>query len=145
MPGPVRCSATQARAHRTVDGAAQRRGRAVAPAALGGAVQVILTAPRGELAGIVSRALADEAVGGDGPRVVIYVALQAPNSLLHAGHAWKRSPPERLLAKTRAAVRRASRADFLIHASYVLAGSDAAGLRVGKKLRPIGDAALQAA
>jgi nucleoside-diphosphate-sugar epimerase len=107
-------------------------------------VQVILTAPRGELAGIVSRALDDEPVRADGPRVVINVSLQAPNNLLHDGHAWKRYPPERLLAETRAAVRRASRADFLVHASYVVAGADAAGLRVGEKLRPIVDAALQA-
>ena len=107
-------------------------------------MQVILTAPRGELAGIVSRALADEPSPGDGPRVVINVSLQAPNNLLHDGHAWKRYPPERLLADTRAAVRRASRADFLVHASYLLVAADAAGLRVGEKLRPIVDAALQA-
>lgn len=91
----------------------------------------------------MSRALDDEP-RGEGPRVVINVSLQAPNNLLHDGHAWKRYPPERLLAETRAAVRKASRADFLVHASYILVGAEAAGLHVGEKLKPIVEAALQA-
>jgi nucleoside-diphosphate-sugar epimerase len=107
-------------------------------------MQVILTSPRSELGGIVARRVAEDPRPDDPSRVVINVALQAPNSLLHDGHTWKRYPPDRLLRETRDAVRRAQDADFLVHASYVLAGAPEAGIAVGEQLQPIIDATLEA-
>ncbi|HYL72085.1 MAG TPA: hypothetical protein VEY89_12355, partial [Candidatus Dormibacteraeota bacterium] len=105
-------------------------------------MRVSVNAPRSELGAIVSERSADLVSQGGHERVVINVALQAPNSLLHDGQAWKRYPPQRLLEDTRAALRSSRRASFLVHASYLFAGANDAALEPGAALRPLIDAAL---
>ncbi|MBV9099746.1 MAG: hypothetical protein JOZ46_08920 [Candidatus Dormibacteraeota bacterium] len=107
-------------------------------------MRITVTAPRSELGLIVT----ERNTGGDDAdavgRVVINVALQAPNSLLHDGQAWKRYPPARLLQETTAGIKAARQAAFLVHASYLFVGADEAGLEPGATLRPIIDATLEA-
>lgn len=111
-------------------------------------MNVVLTSPRSELASVITRVLEERASASrttaDEATVVINVALQAPNSLLHDGQAWKRYPPERILAETRSALRRASHGSFLVHAGYLFAGAEEAGLQPGNSLQPIIDASLRA-
>jgi nucleoside-diphosphate-sugar epimerase len=85
----------------------------------------------------------DPGAAGD-QRAVIDVSLLAPNTLLHDGHRWRRYPPERIAALARAAVRRARRADFLVHAGWHLSGAAEAGLAVPPALLPYVEAALEA-
>jgi hypothetical protein len=107
-------------------------------------MRVELTAPRTELGTATTAALARSRMAEGGPRVLINLALQSPNTLLHDGHGWKRYPPARLLAETRGALRAAARTDFLVHASYIFLGAAEAGAKVGDTLRPIVDAGLAA-
>lgn len=105
-------------------------------------MDVQITASRTELGSVVTAELARSRLRPRGPRVVINLALQPPNSLLHDGRAWRRFPPSRIVALTRRALREAASADFLVHASYVVAG--AAPTSAGSRLRPLIDAAVRA-
>jgi nucleoside-diphosphate-sugar epimerase len=107
-------------------------------------VEIILTDPRGELAAAMGRALARRRPSSGPPRVLVNLALQAPNTLLHDGHAWKRYRPARLLGDTRAALREASGADFIVHASYLFVGIPGLEEDLGPPLGDIADAALEA-
>ncbi len=107
-------------------------------------MRLLVTAPRSELGKAVVRIR-----GGDddhGAPVIVNVALQVPNTLLHDGHAWWDDPGPHIIASTRrvlAAARR-ERAAFLVHASYAfLEGADG-GAKVGDRMRPIVDAARAA-
>ncbi len=72
------------------------------------------------------------------------MALQPPNTLLHDGHRWKRYQPRRLLAETRAALRAADDADFLVHASYLFLGVPPSHGMPGAALGIVADAAREA-
>jgi len=106
--------------------------------------KVVLTSPRSEMARIIEENLEIDPVAAGNQRVVINTALLRPNTLLHDGHAWKRLPPDRILSETRSAIRRARRADFLVHASWHLAGAYESGLDVPDTLVPYIEAALSA-
>jgi hypothetical protein len=101
-----------------------------------------ITAPRTELGSVVSEELSRSRPRPGGPRVVVNLSLQPPNSLLHDGRAWRRFQPARIVALTRSAQREAAEADFLVHASYVFAG--AAPATAGARLRPLIEAARRA-
>lgn len=107
-------------------------------------MRLLVTAPRSEL----GRAVVRLRGGGDdlGAPVVVNVALQVPNTLLHDGHAWWPQPSAHILSSTRRVLGAAQRenAAFLVHASYAfLEGADA-GASVGRSMRPIVDAAREA-
>ncbi len=107
-------------------------------------MRLLVTAPRSEL----GRAVAQLRGGEDdrGAPVIINLALQVPNTLLHDGHAWWDDPGPHILASTRrvlSAARR-DRAAFLVHASYAFLESAEAGNKVGARLQPIVDAAREA-
>lgn len=107
-------------------------------------MEIVLTAPRSELGVAVARAKSVARPSRRQGRVLINLGLQSPNTLLHDGHRWKRYGPERLLRETRAALRAAEDADFLVHASYVFLGAAGADHAVGNRVRAIADAALEA-
>jgi nucleoside-diphosphate-sugar epimerase len=107
-------------------------------------MDVVLTAPVSELGGVVAAALERSRAAPGEPRVIINLAIQTPNTLLHDGRAWKRYPPARLITETQAALRAARRADFIVHASYLFLGAAEAGAKVGGALRPIVAAGLAA-
>lgn len=76
-------------------------------------------------------------------RVLVNLGLQRPNTLLHDGRAWKRLPPQQIVADTRAALACRGRFALIVHASYAfLRGAETA--EPGDKLRPIIEAALEA-
>jgi nucleoside-diphosphate-sugar epimerase len=107
-------------------------------------VRVLVTAQRSELGRVVARTRDS---GDDrGARVVINVALQTPNTLLHDGHAWWRDPGAHIITSTRrilAAAKR-DRTAFVVHASYAFLKGAEGGGEVGDRMRPVVDAALQA-
>ena len=107
-------------------------------------MELTLTAPRSELGGVLSAALARAPTRGGGPRVVIDISLQPPNNLLHDGRRWATFSPSRLSTLARATQRRHADADFLVHASYLFLNAVEAGARPGDTLRPIVDGALAA-
>jgi nucleoside-diphosphate-sugar epimerase len=107
-------------------------------------MRLLVTAPRSELGRAVAQLRGAE--DGRGAPVIINLALQAPNSLLHDGHAWWDDPGPHILTSTRrvlSAARR-DRAAFLVHASYAFLEGAEGGSRVGKRMRPIVDAAREA-
>ncbi len=110
---------------------------------LAASVEIFLTAPRGELGAAMGRALARSRSSSGSARVVVNLALQSPNTLLHDGHRWKRYRPARLLGDTRAALRDAAGADFVVHASYLFLGTPELE-EVAPPLGDIADAALEA-
>ncbi|MHB8532864.1 MAG: NAD-dependent epimerase/dehydratase family protein [Solirubrobacteraceae bacterium] len=105
----------------------------------------MLTGRRSELAPVVAREHAAHGAPGRA-RVLVNLALQPPNSLLHDGHAWWRGAPHHILASTRRALAEAerSRAGFMVHASYAFAANVDAHGEVGDRLQPIIDAAVEA-
>ncbi|MDQ2960451.1 MAG: hypothetical protein M3R48_05305 [Candidatus Dormibacteraeota bacterium] len=105
----------------------------------------MLTGQRGELAPTVVAEHAARPLTGRG-RVLVNLSLQAPNSLLHDGHAWWRDPAAAILSSTRRALREAerTRAGFVVHASYALVADVADAPRVGRQLLAIADAAREA-
>ncbi len=107
-------------------------------------MRLLVTAPRSEL----GRALAQLRGGEDdrGAPVIVNLALQVPNTLLHDGHAWWDDPGAHILASTRRVLSAATRdqAAFLVHASYAFLEGAEGGSPVGKRLRPIVDAAREA-
>ena len=107
-------------------------------------MRITILPETGELPQALDQALESRRATASGPHVVINVALQPPNSLLHDGHCWSRYPPKRLIELTHAAMRRAARADFLVHASYVMVGARADAKDAGSRLQPLIDAALEA-
>jgi nucleoside-diphosphate-sugar epimerase len=107
-------------------------------------VPVLVTAQRSELGRVLSRARGAGADGG--AQVVINLALQTPNTLLHDGHAWWRDPAAHIITSTRrvlAAARR-DRAAFVVHASYAFLQGAEGGATVGDRMQPIVDAAQDA-
>ena len=87
--------------------------------------------------------------GGEDDRgapVIVNLALQAPNTLLHDGHAWWADPGAHILASTRRVLVRRTRekAAFLVHASYAFLEGAEGGSQVGERMRPIVDAAREA-
>jgi nucleoside-diphosphate-sugar epimerase len=107
-------------------------------------MRVLVTAPRSELGRVVARARGVE--DDRGAPVVINLALQAPNTLLHDGHAWWPDPGSHILTSTRrvlAAAQR-NRAAFLVHASYAFIQAAEGGGKVGSRMQPIVDAARAA-
>jgi nucleoside-diphosphate-sugar epimerase len=107
---------------------------------LAASVEIILTAPRGELAVAMGRALAGMRSSSESPRVLVNLALQSPNTLLHDGHAWKRYRAARLLSDTRTALRDARGVDFIVHASYLFLGTP----HLEELRPPLGDIAAAA-
>ena len=99
------------------------RAQSLVMVILAAGVEIILTSPRGELGIATARSLARRRLPGGSPRVIVNLALQSPNTLLHDGHAWKRYRPGRLISETRAALREAAGADFFVHASYLFLGA----------------------
>ncbi len=107
-------------------------------------MRLLVTAPRSELGKVVARARGGD--DGSGAPVIINLALQAPNTLLHDGHGWWDDPGAHILASTRrvlAAARR-ERAAFLVHASYAFLEGAEGGAKVGDRMRPVVDAAREA-
>ncbi len=105
-------------------------------------MRLLVTAPRSELGRSVARIRS----GDDrGAAVIVNLALQAPNTLLHDGRAWWDDPGAHIIASTRrvlAAARR-ERAAFLVHASYAFLEGAEGGSTVGDWMRPVVDAARQ--
>jgi len=112
--------------------------------AINRSVPITLIPERGELFTALERALAGRRSTPVSAEVVINVALQPPNSLLHDGHRWSRYTPSRMIALTRDAIRATPRRGLLVHASYAVAGATEAGIDAGDRLQPIIDAALEA-
>ncbi|MDQ6846824.1 MAG: hypothetical protein M3019_04470 [Candidatus Dormibacteraeota bacterium] len=107
-------------------------------------MRLLVTAPRSELGKTVLRIRGSD--DGSGAPVIVNVALQVPNTLLHDGHAWWDDPGPHIVASTRrviAAARR-ERAAFLVHASYAFLEGAEGGAKVGDRMRPVVDAAQQA-
>jgi nucleoside-diphosphate-sugar epimerase len=107
-------------------------------------MRVLVTAPRSELGRVVARARGSDQ--GRGAVVVINLALQEPNTLLHDGRAWWPDPAAHIIASTRrvlAAARR-DRAAFLVHASYAFLQGAEAGSGAGPRMARIVDAAHEA-
>ncbi len=107
-------------------------------------MNAMVNAPRTELATAVTRLIERGRATRGGPRVLINVALQPPNTLLHDGHRWRRYQPRRLLADTRAALRDAAGVDFVVHASYLFLGVPPSEGVPGLRLRIVADAAREA-
>lgn len=109
---------------------------------------ITLTAPRSELSRVVADELAASrrSPDADGAELLVNLSLQAPNTLLHDGHAWKRRGAARILSDTRAMLADADGrgADFIVHASYAFLRATEAGERVGGRLAPIVAAAREA-
>ncbi len=107
-------------------------------------MRLLVTAPRSELGKVVANLRAEE--DGHGAPVIVNLALQVPNTLLHDGHAWWSDPAAHIIASTRrvlAAARR-DQAAFLVHASYAFLECAESGATVGKRMRPVVDAAQEA-
>lgn len=106
-------------------------------------MRLLLTAPRSELGTAVTRAHGRDS---DGPAVMVNIAQQRPNTLLHDGHAWWADPGAHILSSTRRALTVARRRDaaFVVHASYAFLQGAEGGAAVGARLRPIVDAARRA-
>ena len=104
----------------------------------------IVTAPNSELGRVVARALRGESPGDD--TIVLNLTLQAPNTLLHDGHAWKRLRPNQIVARTKEVLAdpRHADTDFIVHASYAFLRAAEHGAKVGDKLQPIVEAARAA-
>lgn len=107
-------------------------------------MEIVVVASHNELGVALTRAQTRRRPAPGGPRVVINVALQPPNTLLHDGHAWKRYTPPRLASETRAALRVARGADFLVHASLLFAGAVGGDAPLRDPLRAIVAAVLEA-
>jgi nucleoside-diphosphate-sugar epimerase len=107
-------------------------------------MRLLVTAPRSELGRAVVHLRGRE--DDRGAPVVINLALQIPNTLLHDGHAWWDDPGPHILASTRRVLSAARReeAAFLVHASYAFLEGAEAGSKVGGRMRPIVDAAREA-
>ncbi|HEY2595317.1 MAG TPA: hypothetical protein VGK33_15605 [Chloroflexota bacterium] len=107
-------------------------------------MRLLLTAPRSELGRAVARLRGAE--DDRGAPVVVNVALQLPNTLLHDGQAWWDDPGAHVLASTRRVIAAARRdeAAFLVHASYAFLEGAEGGSKVGDRMRPIVDAAREA-
>ena len=101
---------------------------------------IIVTAPGSELGRVVTRALHSEQPGED--TVLLNLMLQAPNTLLHDGHEWKRLQPAQIVARTKEFLTdpEHARADFIVHASYAFLRAADRGAKVGDKLEPIVEA-----
>jgi hypothetical protein len=78
--------------------------------------------------------------------VLINLALQPPNTLLHDGHRWKRFSPARIVRETAAVLADPAHRDvsFIVHAGYAFLRAAEGGARVGDHMRPIVEAALEA-
>lgn len=78
--------------------------------------------------------------------MLVNLALEPANSLLHDGHRWERLSAARIVSQTRRLL--ASRghrdADFLVHASYAFIRAAQQSAKVGDRIRPIVEAALEA-
>lgn len=111
-------------------------------------MDIEITAPSSELGLALQEELraGGSRRGAAGGRTLVNIASQSPNTLLHDGHAWKRHTPARIVADTRAALDSPAgrAADFVVHASYAFLRAAEAGARVGDRLQPILDAALEA-
>jgi nucleoside-diphosphate-sugar epimerase len=107
-------------------------------------MRVLVTAPRSELGRVVARVRGSDA--GRGAPVVINLALQEPNTLLHDGRAWWPDPAAHIIASTRRVLAAATRdrAAFLVHASYAFLQGAEAGAGVGRRIAPIVEAAREA-
>jgi len=105
---------------------------------------IIVTAPGGELGRVVMRALRSEQAGDD--TVLLNLMLQAPNTLLHDGHEWKRLQPAQIVARTKEFLSDPEHAgaDFIVHASYAFLRAADQGAKVGEKLQSIVEAARAA-
>jgi nucleoside-diphosphate-sugar epimerase len=78
--------------------------------------------------------------------VLLNLALQPPNTLLHDGHLWKRYTPARIVAETEIMLADPAhrRADLIVHASYAFLRAVEQGAQPGPELAPIDAAALAA-
>src|SRR3979409_2127025 len=107
-------------------------------------MRVLVTAQRSELGRVVARMRG--ANDDRGARVVINLALQAPNTLLHDGHAWWPDPGAHIITSTRRLLSAAKRdrTAFVVHASYAFLQAAEAKSKVGDRMQPVVDAALEA-
>jgi hypothetical protein len=105
---------------------------------------ITVTAPKSELGRVVTRALHDEQPVND--TVLLNLALQPPNTLLHDGHMWKRYRPAQIIARTKEflADPEHAGADFIVHASYAFLHAGDQGTKAGGQLQPIVEAARAA-
>lgn len=108
-------------------------------------MELVITAPRSELAAAIESRRQVSPPRGRG-RVLIDIASQSPNSLLHDGHAWKRHRPQRIVAAARAALREAEeqRCGFLVHASWAFLHAVEEGPQPGSHLVEVAAAAHEA-
>ncbi len=106
-------------------------------------MRLLLTAPRSELGRVLAAVAGDVRQGG--APVIVNLALQAPNSLLHDGRAWWDGAPAHMLASTRRVLAAARRKEgaFLVHASYAFLQATECGDRAGNRLWPIIEAARE--
>lgn len=104
-----------------------------------------MTGRRSDLGRSVAHQWSLRRQGGRG-RTLINVTLQAPNTLLHDGHAWKPNAAAHIISSTRRALAEATcrRCGFVVHASYAFLGPAQAAGAVGDWLQSIVDAALEA-
>lgn len=102
----------------------------------------MLTGQRTELASAVAREHRDGGHGGRG-RALVNLALQAPNTLLHDGHAWRPDAPAHVISSTRRMLAEAgrTRSGFVVHGSYAFVGNAELGGHVDDGLRDIVEAA----
>jgi nucleoside-diphosphate-sugar epimerase len=107
-------------------------------------MRVLVTAPRSELGRVVARVRGSDA--GRGAPVVINLALQEPNTLLHDGRAWWPDPAAHIIASTRRVLTAATRdrAAFLVHASYAFLQGAETSDSAGRRIAPIVEAAREA-
>jgi nucleoside-diphosphate-sugar epimerase len=107
-------------------------------------MRLLVTAPRSELGKAVTRLRSG--THDRGAPVIVNIALQVPNTLLHDGHAWWADPGPHILASTRRVLSAARRekAAFLVHASYAFLEAAEGGGKVGARMQEVVDAAREA-
>jgi hypothetical protein len=108
-------------------------------------MEIVVTNPNSELGTALKLVLRSAAKRGEG-KVVLNNSLQAPNTLLHDGHGWKRFTPKRIVSRTEEILAdpEYKDADLIVHASYSFLRAADQGAPVGSKLEPIVDAAREA-
>lgn len=107
-------------------------------------MRLVVTAPRSELGRVMTAV--PQVDGAAAGAVLVNLALQGPNTLLHDGRAWWSDPGAHILDSTRRALALARREDasLVVHASYAFLEGAEGGSPVGDRVRPIVDAARAA-
>ncbi len=109
-------------------------------------MEVVLTAPRSELGKALALVVGDAPRRRKpGPKVLVNLLAQPPNSLLHDGHRWRSYNPARLVRETHGALAASQNqdCDLVVHASYAFLRAVESGATPGRKLAPTVEAALE--